>query len=508
MRTLAAAFAATALALWAAPASARDRALVVGIDRFPQIATVTPDGRRQPIDLSGAVVDAQTFAKVLAEVLRFDPADIKVLTDAEATRERILAEAESWLIAGTRPGERALLFYAGHGAKIAVTDPDGSTRFTSALVPADARGDLHTSGDKPSAIDGLILGTEIARLIERLPGRQVTLVADSCHSGSISRSAAGAATSGGRVRTLTPRVPLQMRAAQVTDELARRNKTGSRAILVEATDLRRDNLAVWSAATVAQVTFDHPERPGGVFTQSFIDGLRGKADRLGTGEVTAASLLNYVQDEAKRLCAKLGSDCRDGLTPDLISPEPYRAAPLAPSRDRPAAAAPAAIAVQSLTHTNDFPITAEILPGPALKLGQEVAFRIRSAEAGRLVVLDAGLDGKLTPIFPNRFSEKTAKDGRVRANAAIAIPDASYGFAFTAGERGPGTLIAIVAEEGADLSAVIAQAGAADFAPLAYAKRAIEVVAAELQAPVITPDPAKPNRARRWGFVAVPYRVE
>jgi hypothetical protein len=532
---LAALIGATAI-LTASTASARDRALVIGVDRFPGIAATDADGKRLNVDLQGAVFDAKSFAALLTDVLRFDRQDVKVLLDGEATRERILAEFQTWLVEGTRPGDRAMFFYAGHGMKAAVTDPDGSTRFTSGIVPGDARGELHPNGDKDSVLEGQILGPEMARLLERLEGRAVTVIADACNSGSISRNADRFGPIQIIGRTLTPRFPIRMTAATVTDELARRNKAGPREVLIEPATLQKGYVAVWSAATVAQVTFDHPERPGGVFTQSFIDAVRHKkADHAGNGEITAAAVLNYIKGEAERICKLFGSQCRDGLTPDLLAADDYRLEVLAPVAPLPAAAAepPAAgapkpafapqalrpapqppksappkdisvVAVQTLTHRNDFDVKAEILPGHRIKLGQEVAFRITAGEAGRLLVFDSGPDGKLTRIFPNSFSVSSNREGRIRARVPITIPDPGYGFAFRAQDKGPGTLLVIVAEEGADLDAVAADAG---LAPISNAARAIEVIAATLQTPVITPDPDKPNRARRWAFAAVKYEV-
>ena len=78
-----------------------------------------------------------------------------------------------------------------------------------------------------------------------------------------------------------------------------------------------------------------------------------------------------------------------------------------------------------------------------------------SAEDGQLLVYDSGPDGKFTRIFPNDYSQASHHDGVVRANAPLTIPDESYPFQFTATDAGPGELLVIVAEKGANLTPLL-----------------------------------------------------
>ncbi len=530
MRRVALALTLAVLAGLAGAAAAKDRALVVGINKYPGITLNGVPGAR---DLGGAVFDAHTFEGLLKDQLGVTAGDIHVLTDAEATRERILGEFHDWLIADTGPGDRVFFYYAGHGAAIRVEDPaTGASRMTSAIVPSDAHGELAA---EPVDIKGMILGTDMHQLLDQLPGRDVTVIADSCASGSVSRDALHPLIipPNIKVRTLTPAgaVGMTQRALAADAPLRLKTKLNGRLLEIEPTapQTKTDGtLAVWAAATTDQVTFDLGSKPGGIFTQSFADGLRDKKATLDDkGEVTAQALLNYIRDQAKQFCTDAGQACSSGLTPQLLSKDTYLIAPLEAAAVAPASAPavqpdtpqpadpaqpspaqPSATPVADkmsalLSHNNDFSLAATILPGPALKLGDVIHFRVVSGEAGKVAVFDLTPDGDLTQIFPNK---KTGRDGRIRANAPLTMPDAYWGINFRATKpAGPGTLLVLVTEEGIDLDK--ATGGALDLKPIKETSRLLEVVGAELDKPVVSPKPDVPTRAARWAFVKVPYSV-
>jgi hypothetical protein len=520
-----------------APLAAADRALIVGVDRYPAIVR---DDVAGGANLSGAVVDARTFAELLVSVFRVPPSSIAMLTDGTATRERILQEFQSWLIDGSRPGDRVFFYFAGHGARILVAGPGGTRRLTSTIVPSDARGDLAVSG---ATVSGMIQGTEIRELLQRLGDRDVTVVVDACFSGSISRGRKRLDWVPG-MRTLTPAPPpgngFDGELSEAADPLAARLITSpaleprrSRpAASSPASPVAKEkgSLAVWSAATIAQVTFDHPEKPGGIFTQSLAARLR-QAMRDKSDVLTASELLTYARSEAERICRRLGRRCANGLTPELLASGSYMVsviAPLggaaqpgaAPSAASPAAAPTAAakvskgedprrpglaqLAKAALSHDNDFDLSVDILPSRRSKVGNEIRFRIRSSEPGTLLVLDAGPEGDLKQIFPNRYSEATSKGGRVRANATVVIPDASYGFTFEATQPGQGTLIALVADDATQMSDVMGEVG---LTTIGDPGALIAALASRLQEIRLVKG-GGPNGRQRWSYVAVPYVIE
>ncbi|MBW8864015.1 MAG: caspase family protein [Verrucomicrobia bacterium] len=157
------------------------RALLIGINEYAPSASVTSPlatGRGSFGDLHGCVNDAEALHDVLVARFNFEPANIHTLLNADATRQKILAEIQSELIDQAAPGDVCVFFYAGHGSLIRnlkTTKPSG---MDSTLVPADSSAGVIDIRDK-----------ELARLFNKAIDKGVTLTAifDSCHSGSIAR---------------------------------------------------------------------------------------------------------------------------------------------------------------------------------------------------------------------------------------------------------------------------------------------------------------------------------
>ena len=97
-----------------------DRALIVGIDIYQDasLSFALPGASR---------ADSERIHKLLIGTLGYREEDIKVLRDAEATRQNILEGLTSWL-GETKPGERIFFYYVGHGhftKDLNSDEPDG-----------------------------------------------------------------------------------------------------------------------------------------------------------------------------------------------------------------------------------------------------------------------------------------------------------------------------------------------------------------------------------------------
>jgi hypothetical protein len=153
------------------------RALLVGIDRYVDPSLTT---------LRGCGNDVRAARDVLVDRLEIPHDDVLVLTDEDATRDAIVAAFRSHLIAtGQRwvadgrpePAPAFLFYFSGHGSQakdLTGTEPDG---YDETIVPHDARGD--GSAD--------IRDYELGSWLDQLPGDNVTVVLDCCHSGSGTR---------------------------------------------------------------------------------------------------------------------------------------------------------------------------------------------------------------------------------------------------------------------------------------------------------------------------------
>lgn len=157
------------------------RALLIGIDAYPHVP---------PLD--GCVNDVDLMREVLTGAFGFDVAHITRLVNGQATRDGILGAFDA-LVAATGTDDIVVVHYAGHGSQMRDREGDEPSGFDSTIVPVD-------SGRAPVA-NRDITDDEIHLRLEAL-GRKtsfITLVFDSCHSGTITRDAFGA-----KVRAVEP----------------------------------------------------------------------------------------------------------------------------------------------------------------------------------------------------------------------------------------------------------------------------------------------------------------
>jgi len=161
-------------------------ALLIGIDRYSR------DGRpalgRYP-DLRGAVRDAERMECFLRE--RAVPeARIRKLTAPVDRREPArdspsyenIMETFQKLRREARPGDRILIYFSGHGGRVATICPQakGPEGIDEALVPVDV-------AEAPTRY---VRDVELAFLLHRMvdeDGLLVTLVFDCCHAGGTTR---------------------------------------------------------------------------------------------------------------------------------------------------------------------------------------------------------------------------------------------------------------------------------------------------------------------------------
>ena len=158
------------------------RAVLIGINDYT--ASHLPPGEKAPApgrdwsDLDGAVNDAKAMRELLIARKHFAPSDIVMLTDQEATGAAILAAIDKHLVAAAKKDDVVLFYYSGHGSQVLNTCSDEPDRMDESLVPADSRRGADDIRDKQ-------LRKRFNSILDR--GAQLTIVLDSCHSGSGTR---------------------------------------------------------------------------------------------------------------------------------------------------------------------------------------------------------------------------------------------------------------------------------------------------------------------------------
>ena len=154
--------------------SPRKLALLVGINQYAE-------GSRGVPSLNGCENDVRLQEELLTYRFGFDPKNIITLVNAQATRQNILQQFETHLIAQAQPGDVIVFHFSGHGSRLIDPNPIANRQLNSAFLPFDAV-DIHPDG---SVND--IMGRTLFLLMSALQTQNVTAVLDSCHSGGGTR---------------------------------------------------------------------------------------------------------------------------------------------------------------------------------------------------------------------------------------------------------------------------------------------------------------------------------
>jgi len=158
------------------------RAVLIGIDDYTashlrQTGSAPAFDRDWP-SLGGAVNDVRTMGGMLVRLYGFDRRDIVTLTDQAATRAAILRAIDAQLVQPAAKGDVLLFYYSGHGSQVRNSRSDEPDKLDESIVPADSRLGPRDIRDK-----------ELRRLFNRMldRGARLTVILDSCHSGSGAR---------------------------------------------------------------------------------------------------------------------------------------------------------------------------------------------------------------------------------------------------------------------------------------------------------------------------------
>ena len=143
------------------------KALLVGLNKYhPSLHA----------DLRGCVNDVENMREMLITLFGFDPENIRVLTDERATFEGIL-ERIYWLLHSSRKGDELLFHYSGHGSQVRDRNGDElNDGLDEILCPYDL------NWEEPFTDDTL---AELFKKVHK--HANLTMVWDSCHSGSMTR---------------------------------------------------------------------------------------------------------------------------------------------------------------------------------------------------------------------------------------------------------------------------------------------------------------------------------
>lgn len=185
--------------------------LLIGVGEYPRIG--------ESARLLGPANDVRALAAVLEQRFGFAARDLRLLVDADATRNAILGALDR-LVEEAGDGDRVVIHFSGHGSQVPSRRPDEPDGLDETLVPHDGvrgvgiRGNGMGSAVAEEELRDIRDGELFARL-QRLESRGafVTLSLDCCHGGHAHRRwprdqarprDAARARGGTRVRRLPP----------------------------------------------------------------------------------------------------------------------------------------------------------------------------------------------------------------------------------------------------------------------------------------------------------------
>lgn len=230
-----------ALALVAAAPQPASYALIIGIEKYRDVAAAT-----------GARGDAERFAEMARTTLGVPEDNVRLLLDDRASKTDI-AKQIRWLQSNVPAGGRIYVYFSGHGA------PDPTTG-TSYIVPYD--------GDPQYLGESAIKMTQVLGDLEKTKAKDVLAFADSCFSGAGGRS------------VLAPGTRPLVRVEEV--------KTTAR-------------VALLSASSGAEISGPTADGKGGLFSKYLIDAIgSGQADMNGDGQISLKELEDWIKPRVKR----------------------------------------------------------------------------------------------------------------------------------------------------------------------------------------------------------------
>ena len=286
----------------AAFAAEQKSAVLIGIDVYntqnpPTAEDKTPIVKRPAArgkwsawsyeDLHGAVRDVDLMQSILSsDKLGFK--DIVVLRNKDATAGAILATLQRKLIDETTKGDIRVVFYSGHGSTVRNEASNERYKLDQTIVPAD-----HYKGDVPDIRD-----KELSRILWKAgkKGVKVIFIADSCHSGGLSR---GVWNERGMTRTARNAPPPDAKPypVQIYDPADKDPETGKE---INPVDVGVVFLAAAQEDEPAQENPDTPEGQHGAFTWALRKALEQGLDQPADLVVRRATSLlkadNFAQE--------------------------------------------------------------------------------------------------------------------------------------------------------------------------------------------------------------------
>ena len=150
-------------------AFAGNRALLIG----------TGDYKNSRYNLPGIAYDIDVM-EGFARRLGFQPQEIRTLVKDQVTFDNIKESFDNFLSQGVGPADSILIYYSGHGIQVRDKNGDELDGRDEALTLYDLR-------PVQGGYEGVLIDDDIEKFLGGLPSKNILLVVDACHSGTVTR---------------------------------------------------------------------------------------------------------------------------------------------------------------------------------------------------------------------------------------------------------------------------------------------------------------------------------
>lgn len=212
--------------------------VIVGINQYKSLNS-----------LACATNDATDVAELLLRA-GTDASQIKLLTDAVATKQSILQKL-AWLACNAGPGDTAIVYFSGHGGR-----RSSPTEDQAYFCPTDAL---------PGDFDGTCIGSdEFTLALRAIKSQRLVVLLDTCYAGGL-----------GEARSNEARLDVGLSSKDVSELIEGRGRV------------------ILAASRPDERAWEMREQRNGLFTSYLLRALRGEVART-DGTIWVNDVFSYV----------------------------------------------------------------------------------------------------------------------------------------------------------------------------------------------------------------------
>jgi len=255
---------------------AEDTAVLVGIDDYRMIVP----------DLRYAESDVKLIKETLIQYMDFKEENIKMLLGKEATRNGIRLAITDWLKKRVTHGDRAIMYFSGHGMQF--DDYSGDEE--------DGKDELLCAYDSHSTLSSYVKDDDLSSWFREINTDFKMVILDCCHSGTGTKDVLdGGLLNAGEV----PLIKEGHLPPDVEIELSESEEARARGVGDASRDVFEDTILL-SGCAADQVSMESPRYKHGVLTYYFTQVLNSMADANEDKVVTVEEAVKEATNRIKQ----------------------------------------------------------------------------------------------------------------------------------------------------------------------------------------------------------------